>query len=181
MELAYAEVERLLMRLHGVPPMRRGTMRSRIQLLQRGGFPAGLNVGRGARATYGADATFQLVVAFELASLGWPALATTRLVEAFWPQLRALVDQGLAAAAGDAEPPSRYAVIVPDALAAVRAGETETRVETVSGETLARWVLRASAATAPGFLLLDIVGVARRAAGLLEGTDEEGKTPDDER
>ena len=152
-------------------------MRSRIQVLQRGGFPRADKVGRGARAIYDVDATFQLVVAFELAALGLPAQAATRLVEAFWPQLRALVDEGLGAAARNADPVARYAVIVPDALAVVRAEPSAARAESVSGETLAQWSLRVTRPTAGAYLLLDVVGAARRAAPLLrervDGAEQE--------
>lgn len=168
MELGYGEVERLLAQLHGVPEDRRGTLRSRIQQLQRSGFPALPALGRGGRATYSTDAVFQLVVALELTALGWPAQSTIRLVTRFWPQFRDLVDEGLAAEAAHRDPAARYAVIIPDALAPVRGVDGEARVETVSGETIAQWVLRVGGAAAHGYLVLDVAAVARRAAALLK-------------
>lgn len=173
MELSYGSVERLLMHLHGVPAARRTAMRSRIQHLQRLDFPRLPPAGRGARAVYDIDATFQLVAAFELARLNWPAQASTGLVLEWWPAFRRLVVEGMAAADA-AEPPASFAVIAPDALASIRSDAPTATVEIVPGELIAAWAMRGAAATSPGHVLLDLAAVARRAAVFLR---EEGLLP----
>ena len=71
-ELAYADVERVLARLNRIADDKRTAFKARLKHLQRLGFPAGANTGTGKRAVYDADMLFQLVLAVELIQCGLP-------------------------------------------------------------------------------------------------------------
>jgi hypothetical protein len=168
MKLAFGEIERLLMHLHGVPEERRTAMRSRIQHLQRNGIPSTAPTGRGGRLEYDVDAVFQLVTAFELAGLGWPAQALVGFILQNWKALRPLVDAGFEARdIIAAEATTDYAVIHPDALAAIAARPAMPLLEIASGELIASWALRGVRPTVSSHIVIDLVDIARRSARFL--------------
>jgi hypothetical protein len=168
-QLGFGTVERLLMHLHEVPAARRLAMRSRIQHLQRHGLPNLPAAGRGTRIVYDEDAVFQLVTAFELAGVNWPAQALTAFVRDEWKDLRPLVDLGLAARdVPDHELPGEYAIIHPDALAGIRSAAPAMVVERVTGPMMATWAMRGGMSTRASYIVLDLVSVGRRAARFLQ-------------
>ena len=69
--------------------------RARIKQLQRLEFPAGVNVGRGAKMPYTTEHLFKLIIAFELIDKGMTAKPASMLIERHWPRFKA----GIAAAA----------------------------------------------------------------------------------
>lgn len=89
MEMTYKQLEKILISHLRILPDREGTFRSRIKQLQRMEFPAGVNVGRGAKMLYAGEHLFKLVTAFELISSGLPALTATQLVDRHWTAISA--------------------------------------------------------------------------------------------
>ena len=71
-ELAYADVERVLAKMNRIADDKRTAFKARLKHLQRLGFPVGANTGTGKRAIYDADMLFQLVMAVELIQCGLP-------------------------------------------------------------------------------------------------------------
>ena len=91
MELTYGQLEATLAAHFRIKPDRLGTFRSRIKQLQRLEFPPGVNIGRGAKMTYGASHLVKLAFAFELIGAGFPAMLATRVTEENWRKIGAAV------------------------------------------------------------------------------------------
>lgn len=89
MEMSYKQLEKILISHFKILPDREGTFRSRIKQLQRMEFPAGVNVGRGAKMLYAGEHLFKLVTAFELIGAGLPALTATQIVDRHWTAISA--------------------------------------------------------------------------------------------
>lgn len=89
MILSYGQVEAAIVAHLRVHPDKIGTLRARVKQLQKLQFPAGVNVGRGAKMHYSAEHLFKLVTAFELINVGLPALPATTIVERNWQQFSA--------------------------------------------------------------------------------------------
>lgn len=70
MSLRFNQVERMLHQLHAIGPGKHAAFRSRLQHIQRLGFPAGANTGRGRPAAYSAGQIMSLAIAVELLQLG---------------------------------------------------------------------------------------------------------------
>jgi len=87
MELSYKQLEKTLLAHFRISPDKEPTFRSRIKQLQRLNFPAGVNVGRGAKMIYGAEHLLMLVSAFELIGTGIPAQLACNLVTTHWATL----------------------------------------------------------------------------------------------
>lgn len=64
-------------------------IRTRLKYLQRMGFPAGSNSGKGRKATYDLDQLLQTLVAFQLIQMGLPPTRALRTVRTGWSSLRA--------------------------------------------------------------------------------------------
>ncbi|MBA3677899.1 MAG: hypothetical protein H0W74_10935 [Sphingosinicella sp.] len=82
MELTLKQIEDILSTRYGIEPARAGAFRGRLQHLQRGSFPDGVNTGKGHKAIYGWDQLIQLSVALDLIDLGLspePAKAVVRM------------------------------------------------------------------------------------------------------
>lgn len=85
MELTYKQLEAALIGHFRIHPEGADTFRSRIKQLQRLGFPAGVNIGRGEKMAYSADHLLQMVTAFELiGGTQIPAKSATDLVTRHW-------------------------------------------------------------------------------------------------
>lgn len=168
-DLTFGEVERVLMKLHGVVgEKRRVTLRSRLQHLQRAEFPPGVKVGRGPKVSYGTDPFFQLVVALQLAEARLPPVHAARVVLANWHILRRFVDDGIArhlAGVGAAAQPDRWCVVELAGLSGLRAeGEDEVeRVQEVAAAVLVAEFLGAAPPPRGPRLLVDVIGVTVRA------------------
>lgn len=160
MELGYGEVENLLMRLLEVPEDRRGTLRSRIQYLQRLGFPAMPRLGRGARARYQPDQTLRLMIALELAELNWPAQTTAEFVDAHWLLIEKVAFDALAREVGDDRSSKTFLVMHPDALWLLRSSEAEPEVEEVSADVLMQWATGDVTPRSRGYVILDVARLA---------------------
>lgn len=83
-ELAYADIERVLARLNRIADDKRIAFKARLKHLQRLGFPAGANTGTGKRAVYDADMLFQLVMAVELIQCGLPPKLIVTVLKDNW-------------------------------------------------------------------------------------------------
>lgn len=83
-ELAYADVERVLARLNRIADDKRTAFKARLKHLQRLGFPTGANTGTGKRAIYDADMLFQLVLALELIQCGLPPKLIVTVLNDNW-------------------------------------------------------------------------------------------------
>ena len=85
--VTFGRLELVLSTYFRIDPDRAGTFRARIKQLQRLNFPAGVNVGRGARFEYEIEHLVKLTLAFELLAVGIPAKLATELVEQGWPRI----------------------------------------------------------------------------------------------
>lgn len=83
-ELAYADIERVLARLNRIADDKRTAFKARLKHLQRLGFPTGANTGTGKRAVYDADMLFQLVMAVELIQCGLPPKLIVTVLKDNW-------------------------------------------------------------------------------------------------
>ena len=74
----------------GVHDERRGAFQSRLKQWQKTplNFPQGVNVGRGVKASYGADQLFQLVYMVELLRVGLTPDRAIEIVTAAWDTIR---------------------------------------------------------------------------------------------
>ena len=91
MELTYGQLETTLRAHLKIHPDKALTLRSRIKQLQRlkEPFPPGVNVGRGTRMLYTSEHLLQLIMAFELLSMGLPAQPACALVLTHWSEFSA--------------------------------------------------------------------------------------------
>ena len=85
-ELAYADIERVLARLNRIADDKRTAFKARLKHLQRLGFPTGANTGTGKRAVYNADMLFQLVMAVELIQCGLPPKLIVTVLNDNWQE-----------------------------------------------------------------------------------------------
>lgn len=164
LNMSYGEVEDLLSVQLGVQSDRRATLRSRVQYLQRGGFPALDHRGKGTRSTYPLDAVFQMSIAMELADLGWPSQSITSFVQEHWTAFRELVDAGGDVADGTTtiyETP--IAILHPEALEGLREERARKRLEVVPRELVSQWLLGESTPTSANYIVLDVARIAFEA------------------
>lgn len=82
MQFKFDQVERALAAVYEIADDRRTAFSSRLKHLQRLGFPAGTNPGRGRVASYDPGQAFLLALALELAQLGHPPERSARLIVA---------------------------------------------------------------------------------------------------
>lgn len=178
-ELTFGEVERVLMALHGlVGEKRRVTLRSRLQHLQRAGFPPGVKVGRGPKVAYGPDGFFQLVLALQLAEARIPPVHAARLVVAGWAALRRFVDDGMALyRAGARAPgqPDRWCVVELAGLSGLRADGVDEveKVHEVAAAVLVAEMLGGAPPPRGPRLLVDVTGLTVRALVALDADRRE--------
>jgi hypothetical protein len=172
LNLSYGEVEDLLLVQLGVDPDRRATLRSRLQYLQRGGFPALDHRGKGTKSTYPIDAVFQMSVAMELADLGWPSQSVTSFIQEHWSALRKLIDAGGDVADGNATlDETSVAILHPEALEGLRKEHARKRVEVVPRELVSQWVLGEATPTSSNYIVLDVARIAYEALRIPAGAD----------
>lgn len=72
MNLSYADAVQILIGRHCIAADRQGAFKARLKHLQRLGFPAGVNTGKGRRAVYDWLQIIELNLAFELIGFGLP-------------------------------------------------------------------------------------------------------------
>lgn len=80
-----AQLLDVLAELHDVAPSQRKALKGRLQHLQKMGFPAGANVGRGRATKYDAVAIAKVVIAFELLQFGITPERAAGMVRALAP------------------------------------------------------------------------------------------------
>lgn len=123
LRVGFAKVEALLVAAHEIPQRGRKAFHSRLQHLQRSGFPRSAKVGLHAKAVYGLDDVIQLLVLFAFVEAFIPPVVAIRIVERFWPEIARMA---LAAADGNGDLTSipgvkrkaaRSLVLIPNALA----------------------------------------------------------------
>lgn len=101
--LTFGQVEAILATMEGVHDDRRGALQSRLKQWQKMGFPEGVNVGRGVRATYGADQLFQLVYMVELLRVGLTPDRAIETVTAAWDTIRSGIIETVHCLAGGSD------------------------------------------------------------------------------
>ena len=87
LELDNEAVDRLLCSVHGLPPTAdaaESPVHVRLRYLQKIGFPASANAGRGKRALHGPEGILQLALAFELLAVGLTPKRAAATVVANW-------------------------------------------------------------------------------------------------
>lgn len=86
MEVGFKEAEAILATRYGFdkPSI---AFRGRLQHLQRGGFPEGVNTGKGRPAVYGWSQLLQLAVALDLIDVGLTPEAAKQLIGGHLPEL----------------------------------------------------------------------------------------------
>lgn len=90
MALGLAQVEAALAGLHDVSAEKRRAFQGRVKHLQKLGFPAGINTGKGKRAEYTLEACCKLIAAFELMQFGAMPAAAIGIVESNWSFLKVM-------------------------------------------------------------------------------------------
>lgn len=88
MPLTYAQAEIVLAFVNGISPKRASAFRARLKQWQKAGFPEGINVGKGARAAYGAKQLFQLAFVLKLLQVGLTPERAQRVVLSGWPAIQ---------------------------------------------------------------------------------------------
>lgn len=111
---SYPEAFAFLCRMYGIAPARSVAFRGRLQHLQRLGFPAGVNTGRGRPARYEAEQMIMLALALQFIELG---LTPERAVSVLQTRAGNIADAVAAALRGRGE---IYLLIDPDGLGTFR-------------------------------------------------------------
>ncbi len=70
MELSAAQMDEVIMAIHGIAPEKRGALEARTRHFKRLGFPRGANVGRGRSVRYEVGQVISMLLAFELSEFG---------------------------------------------------------------------------------------------------------------
>jgi len=91
LQLKFGDMVHILSKLHDVAESKRTALRSRLQAMQKEGFPSGLNPGKGVKFSYTLNHLFKLVFAFEFLRMGITPKRSIELVEANWDTLEATV------------------------------------------------------------------------------------------
>jgi hypothetical protein len=84
--LSYAEIERVLARLHGATTgeIQQKAFRGRLKHLKRLGIPQGIHPGRGAKIYYFEEQLFEWAFCLELAEFGLDPTVIVRLMNDYW-------------------------------------------------------------------------------------------------
>lgn len=82
MPYTFSEVESALAGMYSIAPARRSPFSNRLRHLQKQGFPAGTNTGRGKAAQYEHEHVFQLAIVLMLNSFGYTPERAITLVDA---------------------------------------------------------------------------------------------------
>jgi hypothetical protein len=88
MPLSFAQAEFVLAFTAGISPKRASAFQARLKQWQKGGFPEGINVGRGVRAAYGAKQVYQLALVLRLLQVGLTPERAQAVVSSAWPAMR---------------------------------------------------------------------------------------------
>lgn len=85
MSLSFAEASFITGLIAGIHPSKVETFASRIKQWQKKGFPEGTQVGKGARAQYGATQILQLALMAKLLKVGLTPERAQKVIETAWP------------------------------------------------------------------------------------------------
>lgn len=86
-ELSFGQVFDILSEANGIREDKRTAFRSRLQAIQKMGWPAGTNTGRGVKATYHAVHLFQMEFIVQLLHTGLTPERVVSLMKVNWPQI----------------------------------------------------------------------------------------------
>ncbi|MGE3745635.1 MAG: hypothetical protein AB7G25_08005 [Sphingomonadaceae bacterium] len=121
MSLTFAQVEFALAFATGIAPERRDSFVSRLKQWQKMGFPEGVNVGRGVKASYGASQAYQLMIMLKLLSVGLTPERAQRVVISGWDAFKdAIIETTVCLA--NRETHQHYCMIKLDALSDLKPG-----------------------------------------------------------
>ena len=88
MGLSFGQVVDVLSEANGLSSSRRERFISRLKQWQKMGFPQGVNVGKGARADYGAKQLFQLAFLMRMLALGLTPERAQSILKTAWDRVQ---------------------------------------------------------------------------------------------
>ena len=88
MGLSFGQVVDVLTEANSLSPARRERFISRLKQWQKMGFPEGVNVGKGARADYGAKQLFQLAFHLRMLALGLTPERAQSILKIAWNRIQ---------------------------------------------------------------------------------------------
>lgn len=115
MALTFGQVVDVLAAANGLHPEKRDTFIARLKQWQKAGFPAGVNVGKGARAKYGATQVFQLALLMRMLAMGLPPERAQEIILIGWDRFKTAI-VGVTATKASGEDGTLYLLIQYDAL-----------------------------------------------------------------
>lgn len=119
MPLTFAQAQFALAFVSQISPKRADAFEARLKQWQKMGFPEGVNVGRGVRASYGATQVHQLLFMMKLLQVGLTPERAQKVVLSGWPAFKdAIVETILCRANG--EDHLHYCLIQLDALSELK-------------------------------------------------------------
>ncbi|MEG8045771.1 hypothetical protein QP175_05800 [Sphingomonas aerolata] len=119
MPLTFAQAQFALAFVSQISPKRADAFEARLKQWQKMGFPEGVNVGRGVRASYGATQVHQLLFMMKLLQVGLTPERAQKVVISGWPAFKdAIVETILCRANG--EDHLHYCLIQLDALSELK-------------------------------------------------------------
>lgn len=124
MPLSFAQANFALAFVTGVSMEKAGSFEARIKQWQKMGFPEGVNVGRGVKASYGATQIFQLLIMLKLLRVGLTPQRAQQVVISGWPKLKDAVVETLSCMANGSEH-LHYCLIQLDALSELTSPDTD--------------------------------------------------------
>lgn len=141
MRIGYRELEAVVRAVHG-DGAKPTALLGRLKYLQRFDWPPGGAKGQGSRAGYGLEQVLAVMLAVELLEVGVSPLRTVRLLRTGWPETRAAMLIGWAAATSDVSP--TFLALAPRALEELGVAEdidrpSPDRLRPVEGATLDAW------------------------------------------
>lgn len=111
--MTYGRMEAALFRFLSIHPDRQDAMRSRMkQWRDRLNFPAGLKVGKGVRAEYGADEYFQYCFLGDLLGLGLTPERGILIIEKLWSDISNAIYDTMVCLAGHADHKHYLSVVI---------------------------------------------------------------------
>lgn len=86
MALSFKQVVAILKDVNGIHADRQSAFESRLKQWQKMGFPDGVNVGKGTRASYGAKQVYQLAICLALLEIGMTPERAHEVVRLGWKE-----------------------------------------------------------------------------------------------
>lgn len=119
MSLTFAQAHFALSFVSQIAPSRADAFEARLKQWQKMGFPEGINVGRGVRASYGATQVYQLLFMLKLLHVGLTPERAQRVVLAGWTSIKDAIAETVVDIA-NRETRLHYSLIQLDALSELK-------------------------------------------------------------